>query len=86
MLRPDQCRAARAFLDWSQTDLATAAHLGLSTIRDFEKGRRLPAHNNLLAIKLALEHAGIIFLSADGEGPGVRLRIEGAPRDTKARG
>lgn len=58
MITPAQCRAARALLDWSQQDLAKAAHLGLSTIRDFEKGRRVPTHNNLRGIKLALEEGG----------------------------
>ena len=59
MITPAQCRAARALLDWSQQDLAKAAHLGLSTIRDFEKGRRVPTHNNLRGIKLALEEGGV---------------------------
>jgi transcriptional regulator with XRE-family HTH domain len=59
MITPAQCRAARALLDWSQQDLAKAAHLGLSTIRDFEKGRRVPTHNNLRGIKLALEKGGV---------------------------
>ena len=59
MINPAQCRAARALLDWSQQDLAKAAHLSLSTIRDFEKGRRVPTHNNLRGIKLALEEAGV---------------------------
>ena len=59
MITPAQCRAARALLDWSQQDLAKGAHLGLSTIRDFEKGRRVPTHNNLRGIKLALEEGGV---------------------------
>ncbi len=59
MITPVQCRAARALLDWSQQDLAKAAHLGLSTIRDFEKGRRVPTYNNLRGIKLALEEGGV---------------------------
>lgn len=67
MITPAQSRAARALLDWTQEDLAKAAHLGLSTIRDFEKGRRVPTHNNLLGIKTALESAGINFLQR-GEG------------------
>jgi len=61
MITPAQCRAARALLDWNQQDLAKAAHLGLSTIRDFENGRRVPTHNNLRGIKLALEEAGVII-------------------------
>lgn len=59
MITPAQCRAARALLDWSQQDLAKAAHLGLSTIRDFEKGRRVPTHNNLRGIRIALEEGGV---------------------------
>ena len=59
MITPAQCRAARALLDWSQLDLAKAAHLDPSTIRDFEKGRRVPTHNNLLGIRIAVEDAGV---------------------------
>lgn len=74
MISKEQSRAARALLDWSQTTLASAANLGESTIRDFEKGRRVPSANNLTAIRTALEEAGIIFISENGEGPGVRLK------------
>jgi ribosome-binding protein aMBF1 (putative translation factor) len=52
-------------LDWSQGDLASAAHVGLSTVRDFEKGRRVPIENNLSAMRAALEAKGIAFV--DGE-------------------
>lgn len=73
-LKPEQSRAARGLLDWSQSFLAEKSNLGESTIRDFEKGRRVPTVNNLAAIKAALEGAGIIFLDENGEGAGVRLR------------
>jgi len=71
MILRDQCRAARAFLEWSQSDLADAAYLSLSTVRDFETGRREPTRNNLLAIKIAFEEAGIAF--TNGDEPGVKL-------------
>lgn len=77
MMTPSQSRAGRALLGWSQARLATAAHLGLSTIRDFEKGRRVPTHNNLAAIERALREQGVILMDEgqilDG-GPGVRLK------------
>ncbi|WP_103875415.1 helix-turn-helix domain-containing protein [Bosea lathyri] len=76
-MTPAQSRAARALLEWSQEELAKAAHLGLSTIRDFEKGRRIPSHNNLLGMRTALEAAGVLFIPENGAGAGVRLAKRG---------
>jgi len=59
MLAPEQSRAARGWLDWSQEELAKRANVSLSTVRDFEKGRRTPIGNNLAAMVHALEAAGI---------------------------
>ena len=74
MITPAQSRAARGLLDWSQQQLADTAQLGLSTVRDFEKGRRTPYPNSLEAVRTALEAAGVIFIAENGAGPGVRLR------------
>jgi transcriptional regulator with XRE-family HTH domain len=71
---PAQSRAARGLVDWSQTELGQRSNLSESTIRDFEKGRRLPGPNNLAAIRAALETAGVIFIEENGEGAGVRLK------------
>ncbi|MDR3533410.1 MAG: hypothetical protein P4L90_22990 [Rhodopila sp.] len=49
----------------------------MSTIRDFEKGRRVPIKNNLEAIRLSFEIAGISFLFR-GDVP---LGIQASPRD-----
>jgi len=67
-MTPEQCRAARAWLDWSQDALASAASVGLSTVRDFEKGRRVPIANNLAAMKTALEKKGIAFVEGETLG------------------
>ncbi|WP_428492838.1 helix-turn-helix domain-containing protein [Rhodopila sp.] len=66
MLTPEQSRAARGWLDWTQDDLAKRANVSLSTIRDFEKGRRTPIGNNLDAIRRALEAAGVVLTFQDG--------------------
>ena len=61
---PEQSRAGRAWLDWSQEELAAKASVSLSTVRDFEKGRRIPIANNLAAMKAALEAQGIGFVDS----------------------
>lgn len=60
-LKPEQVRAARSLLNWSQQDLATKAGVAVSTVADFERGQRSPMPNNALSIRQALERAGIVF-------------------------
>jgi ribosome-binding protein aMBF1 (putative translation factor) len=62
----EQSRAARAWLDWSQEQLAAKASVSLSTVRDFEKGRREPIQATLAAMKAALEAGGIAFVDDGG--------------------
>lgn len=70
----EQCRAARALLDWSQSDLGKVVGLkGDGVIRHFEKGRQSPSDEKLAAIQKALEKAGVEFIAENGGGPGVRL-------------
>jgi len=69
-----QSRAARALIEWSQSDLATAAKIARQTVVDFERGARTPHRNNLEAIQRALEAAGVEFIAENGGGRGVRLK------------
>ncbi|MBR9970953.1 helix-turn-helix domain-containing protein [Magnetospirillum sulfuroxidans] len=72
----EQSAAGRALLGWSQRDLAEKAHLGESTVRNFEKRRGAQTYNNVLAMRVAMEAAGVVFLDADETmGPGARLRL-----------
>lgn len=74
MLTPEQSRAARGWLDWSQDHLAKLAHVSLSTVRDFEKGRRAPIGNNLAAMLHAFEAAGIqMTTNSDGKSNGIAI-------------
>jgi len=72
MISPEQSRAARGWLDWSQDELAKRANVSLSTVRDFEKGRRTPIANNLEAIERALTVAGIEMLDEQHRAVGIR--------------
>ena len=71
-MNPGQCRAARALLDWTQPKLAGKATLGLSTIVDFERGRRAVSIEAVAQMQLALESAGVEF--TNGDQPGVRMK------------
>ena len=74
-LSPAQCRAARALLDIDQATLAHRAVVPRDLLADFEAGIRHPNENNLAAIRISLELAGVIFLDDDrGGGIGVRLK------------
>jgi ribosome-binding protein aMBF1 (putative translation factor) len=58
-MTPAQCRTARAILGWSQADLAKASiTVPEGVIADFENGAWIRAVD-LVAIKDALERAGI---------------------------
>jgi transcriptional regulator with XRE-family HTH domain len=74
-MQSKQCRAARALLKWSQTELADASGVALSTVADFEIDKREPRTDNLTAIQGALEKAGVVF-EIDGKYIGVKLRIK----------
>jgi len=80
-----QIRAARALLRWSADDLARQSAVGVTTIRRAEltehKTSMTTANN--LAIRRALENAGIEFIDENGGGPGVRLRKRQRPKKPK---
>jgi transcriptional regulator with XRE-family HTH domain len=71
-----QIRAARALIRWTAKDLARASAVGVTTIRRAELAEdetSMTAANDL-AVRRALEAAGIEFIDENGGGPGVRLR------------
>lgn len=72
-LLPAQCRAARGMLDWTQEELACAAGVSRSTVRDFEGGRHELHHATEAQLVRAFEAAGIRFI-ADPNEPGLLLR------------
>jgi predicted transcriptional regulator len=74
MVTPEQCRAARGLLDWSQQELALRAQIGIVTVRQLEAGTIEPRRATLAMVRLAFESAGVQFIDENGGGAGVRLR------------
>lgn len=72
MITSEQIRAARALLNWKQSDLAREAGLSLPSINNIERMIGSPRLSTLQTIQNALQGAGIEFLGIDG----VRKRSE----------
>lgn len=77
LMSPPQCRGARALLDMTQPQLASLASIGLSTVVDFERQRRLVSDDAVRKMQEALERSGVVLISENGGGAGVRLRNPG---------
>jgi transcriptional regulator with XRE-family HTH domain len=84
-LSSSQIRAARALLRWSADDLARESSLGLNTIKRAELAEDKTSLTvaNDLAVRRALEAAGVEFIDENGGGPGVRLRQRRRPKTPK---
>jgi transcriptional regulator with XRE-family HTH domain len=76
LLTSAQIRAARALIRWSAEDLARKTALSVATIRRAELSEEQTSMTaaNDLAVRRALETAGVEFIDGNGSGPGVRLR------------
>lgn len=73
---PAQIRAARSLLNWLQDDLAKAADVALTSVRDIEGEKRSAASGTFASVRRALENAGVEFLAGTEDyGPGVRLVV-----------
>jgi transcriptional regulator with XRE-family HTH domain len=64
---------ARAALNWSTTDLARAANVGVNSVNRFETGRDARI-STVEKLRSALEVAGVAFIAENGGGVGVRFR------------
>ena len=82
-LSSELVRAARALLRWEQRDLEAASSVSLPTIKRLEsKPGVMAAHmSTVVALRKALEAAGIEFIDENGGGPGVRLRKRQRKKD-----
>lgn len=70
-MNADQCRAARALLDLTRTDLSRLAEVGLNVIGKFETGQTVPRPKTISKLRCAFRTMGIRFIN-DDDGVGVR--------------
>ena len=80
-----QIRAARSLIRWSAEDLARQSSVSLRTIRRAELADEDTSMTNAneLAVRRALEAAGVEFIDENGGGPGVRLRKRSSEKSRK---
>lgn len=71
---PKQVRAARAWLDWSQQDLANATQVARRAIQEFELGNREAQPRTLRDLREALEKEGIEFLFIGDRAVGICIK------------
>lgn len=77
MITGAQVRAAKSLLRWSGTDLSDRSGVSLSSIRRIEAVDGVPDTASvkvLHAIQSAFENAGVEFIGAPDDRPGVRLK------------
>src|ERR1700680_3657159 len=77
MITGAQLRMARGYLKWSAKELADKAGVAESTIKRMEQDEGFPIARgaNIEAVYKALSKAGILFISENGGGVGIRLRM-----------
>ena len=73
MVTPREVRAARAMLGLTRQRLADKARISLNSLIRLEQGVVDSRASTLMAVRRALERAGIEFLSLRGKEEGVRL-------------
>jgi predicted transcriptional regulator len=80
VIKPEQSRAARGLLDWTQQDLANQAGVSIITVHQLEAGSSQPRRATLDVIRRAFERAGVEFIDENGGGAGLRLRKRSQPK------
>jgi transcriptional regulator with XRE-family HTH domain len=74
-MAPEQSRAARAWLGWSQGELAKRSNVSVNTVRNFERGQKPLHFNSIAAMRQAIEVAGIqLLFNENGVAAGIRSR------------
>jgi transcriptional regulator with XRE-family HTH domain len=82
MIKPEQMRAARAYLNWSRKDLAERAGMTVTTIKNIEDADVQPHAATMQAIETVFREHHIEFLPNGGvcrQDNSLRIITEGEP-------
>jgi len=71
LLHPEQCRAARGLLCWTQDQLAAASGVSRSTIKDFESHRHQLHRSSEAMLIAAFAEGGVELLFDDNANHGM---------------
>ena len=77
-ITPDQVKAARALVGWSQARLAAESGLTKATIVKFEEGKQPPSTLDLSVVRRMLMDAGVEFIAGTEGEPEIRPRTSSA--------
>ncbi|MEP3429987.1 MAG: helix-turn-helix transcriptional regulator [Roseibium sp.] len=83
MINAKQCRAARAWLYWSQDDLAEKSLVSKRTIAAFELEKSVPHDRTLRDLQRAFEDVGLCLIMDGMRGIGLQEVQEGVILDVK---
>lgn len=72
-ITPEQCRAARALLDWTREQLSVASGVPVRTLADFETGATAPRAATRQKLAEAFGREGIAFVAVYGTAGGATL-------------
>ena len=77
MITSEQIRAARALLRMTVAELANRSGVGVATIKRLEATNGIPAAHarTLDFLENAFNEAGVEFIGAPNDQPGVRLKL-----------
>ena len=83
MVTGNQIRIARFALRWSVQDLSGKTNVPLRTLKRIEASDGVPGSNaaTVQVITHCLEAAGIEFVGAPNDAPGIRIHAQGGDRD-----
>jgi transcriptional regulator with XRE-family HTH domain len=76
MIVSAQCRAARAWLDWSQSDLAEQSNVSRRAIAEFERGSSVPHDRTLRDLLETFRENGIEMQFDGPKAVGIRVSAE----------